>query len=83
MPDSLYNFDSKLVLVTGGGSGLGLEISKFFVETGASVVITGRGEEKLGEPEDIAAAALFLASDAAKFITGVNLPVHGGNSIGF
>lgn len=39
--------------------------------------------KKLGEPEDIAAAALFLASDAAKFITGVNLPVDGGNSIGF
>ena len=54
MPDSLYNFDNKLVLVTGGGSGLGLEISKFFVEAGASVVITGSGEEKLGEPEYIA-----------------------------
>lgn len=39
--------------------------------------------KKLGEPADIAAAALFLASDAAKFITGVNLPVDGGNSIGF
>ena len=38
---------------------------------------------KLGEPEDIAAAAVFLASDASKFVTGVNLPVDGGNSIGF
>lgn len=39
--------------------------------------------KKLGEAEDIAAAALYLASDAAKFVTGVNLPVDGGNSIGF
>jgi len=38
---------------------------------------------KLGEPEDVADAALFLASDAAKYLTGVILPVDGGNSVGF
>lgn len=38
---------------------------------------------KLGEPSDIGDAAVFLASDAAKFLTGVILPVDGGNSIGF
>ncbi len=38
---------------------------------------------RLGEPADIAHAAVFLASDRAKFITGVVLPVDGGNSIGF
>ncbi|HEV8284157.1 MAG TPA: SDR family oxidoreductase [Chitinophagaceae bacterium] len=37
----------------------------------------------LGQPSDVADAALFLTSDAAKFITGVVLPVDGGNSIGF
>lgn len=36
-----------------------------------------------GKPEDIAAAAVYLASDAARFVTGINLPVDGGNSIGF
>ncbi len=35
---------------------------------------------RIGEPEDIAAAAAFLASDDASFITGVNLPVDGGVS---
>jgi len=38
---------------------------------------------RLGEPADIAHAALFLASEQSKFVTGVVLPVDGGNSIGF
>jgi NAD(P)-dependent dehydrogenase (short-subunit alcohol dehydrogenase family) len=37
----------------------------------------------MGQPEDIGAAALYLASDGAKYVTGVVLPVDGGNSVGF
>jgi NAD(P)-dependent dehydrogenase (short-subunit alcohol dehydrogenase family) len=37
----------------------------------------------MGQPEDIGAAALYLASDGAKYVTGIVLPVDGGNSIGF
>jgi NAD(P)-dependent dehydrogenase (short-subunit alcohol dehydrogenase family) len=37
----------------------------------------------MGQPDDIGEAAGFLASDAARYITGVILPVDGGNSIGF
>lgn len=37
----------------------------------------------MGQPTDIGDAAYFLASDESKFITGVVLPVDGGNSIGF
>lgn len=37
----------------------------------------------LGLPEDIADAAYYLTSDRAKYITGIVLPVDGGNSIGF
>lgn len=34
-----------------------------------------------GQPDDVAGAATFLASPAARFITGVILPVDGGYSI--
>ncbi|MCU0429023.1 MAG: glucose 1-dehydrogenase [Cytophagaceae bacterium] len=36
-----------------------------------------------GTPDDIGYAAVYLASDEARFITGTMLVVDGGNSIGF
>ena len=38
---------------------------------------------KMGEPEDVAEAVYFLCSPASKYVTGVVMPVDGGNSIGF
>ena len=37
----------------------------------------------LGNPLDVADAAYYVSSESAKYITGVILPVDGGNSIGF
>jgi NAD(P)-dependent dehydrogenase (short-subunit alcohol dehydrogenase family) len=37
---------------------------------------------RIGRPEDIAQAALYLASDAASFITGTALVVDGGGLAG-
>ncbi len=38
---------------------------------------------RFGETDDIGAAAVYLCSPAAKFVTGAVLPVDGGASIGF
>ena len=36
---------------------------------------------RMSTPEDVANAALYLASDGARFITGIELPVDGGRTI--
>lgn len=36
---------------------------------------------RVGQPSDIAAMALFLASDASSWITGQTYPVNGGFSL--
>jgi NAD(P)-dependent dehydrogenase (short-subunit alcohol dehydrogenase family) len=38
---------------------------------------------RLGKPDEVADAAYFLISPSSSYITGVVLPVDGGNSIGF
>ncbi len=49
-----------------------------------SAKILGRTPmNKFGEPDDIGWAAVYLCSPAAKFVTGVVLPVDGGAAIGF
>jgi gluconate 5-dehydrogenase len=39
--------------------------------------------QRFGDPADIGWAAVYLCSPAARFVTGVVLPVDGGASIGF
>ena len=44
---NVFSLSGKTALVTGGGTGIGLGISKALLEAGAQVVITGRREEVL------------------------------------
>jgi 3-oxoacyl-[acyl-carrier protein] reductase len=52
--------------------------SEQFREATAALTAVGR----IGEPEDIAAAVAFLASDEASFVTGQTLYVDGGQTLG-
>ena len=44
-------------------------------------IIAGIPLGRMSTPEDVAQAALYLASDASNFITGIELPVDGGRTI--
>jgi 3-oxoacyl-[acyl-carrier protein] reductase len=44
-------------------------------------IIAGIPLGRMSTPEDVAEAALYLASDAGRFITGIELPVDGGRTI--
>jgi NAD(P)-dependent dehydrogenase (short-subunit alcohol dehydrogenase family) len=53
---AMGEFEGKVALITGAGSGL-------------------------GRPDDAAYAVLYLASDEARFLTGIILPVDGGHTV--
>jgi NAD(P)-dependent dehydrogenase (short-subunit alcohol dehydrogenase family) len=60
--DNPVDFSGKVIIVTGGGRGVGLGISRRFLEAGADVVICGRSEvDKLPEAGERQAA--FIAAD--------------------
>ena len=66
------------------GAGFGLDrnasqqMAATLTERGGSLQPAGR----VGRPEDIAEAVLYLASDAAGFVTGTHLLVDGGMTVG-
>jgi uncharacterized oxidoreductase len=57
------NITNKTVLVTGGGSGIGLEIAKLLSAKNNKVIITGRSEEKLQKAATGLTNVTAIASD--------------------
>ena len=69
-------FKSKTALVTGGGTGIGLAVSKRFAAEGAGVVIMGRRRGPLEE------AAAELEKAAAESGSGARVRVFDGTDVG-
>ncbi len=55
-------------------------IKDAFARTGRTLPTDGPGIPAIGQPSDIANAALFLASDEARMVTGQVLAVDGGST---
>jgi 3-oxoacyl-[acyl-carrier protein] reductase len=50
-------------------------------ETGHEVALGMQALKRLGKPEDVADVVAFVASDAARWITGASIPVDGGSKL--
>ncbi len=57
--------EKKTVLITGGTSGIGLELAKQLLQRGNTVIVTGRDEEKLGAAERALAGVYTFKSDVS------------------
>ncbi|GAA2488901.1 SDR family oxidoreductase [Streptomyces longisporus] len=57
------------------------EMARFVWEPGEKEPAAGLPLGRIGEPEDVAWAVLWLASDAAQWITGADLLVDGGTRV--
>ncbi|MBN8974933.1 MAG: SDR family oxidoreductase [Rhizobiales bacterium] len=78
---SLAPFDIRVnVLAPGAIADTNLEPSRWQSERERDVMISRTPQRRLGQSQDIAPSALFLASPLSSFITGATLFVDGGRS---
>jgi 3-oxoacyl-[acyl-carrier protein] reductase len=58
------------------------EMSSFTkTEAGREIALGMQALKRLGKPEDVADVVAFVASDAARWITGASIPVDGGSKL--
>jgi NAD(P)-dependent dehydrogenase (short-subunit alcohol dehydrogenase family) len=50
-------------------------------EAGREIALGMQALKRIGKPEDVADVVAFLASDAARWITGASIPVDGGSKL--
>ncbi|MEL6666602.1 MAG: glucose 1-dehydrogenase [Pseudomonadota bacterium] len=83
-------FDNKTVIISGGGSGIGLQVAKQFFAKGANVVINGRNSDKLrdaarsidaSETRVIAHAGDISSPATAKALVAKATQIFGGVDI--
>lgn len=66
MAHHLFSLEGKTAIVTGGSRGIGLGIARAFIDAGARVIITARGQEGLDAAvKTLGANALAIRSDNA------------------
>jgi NAD(P)-dependent dehydrogenase (short-subunit alcohol dehydrogenase family) len=60
-------FTNKIVVITGGTSGIGLTAAKQVIKEGAKVVVTGRSPQSVGDAQnEIGANGVAIAADVTK-----------------
>ena len=58
------------------------DMSNFIkTEAGREVTLAMQALNRIGQPEDVAEVVAFLASDAARWVTGASIPVDGGSKL--
>lgn len=58
------------------------DMSNFIkTEAGREVTLAMQALKRIGQPEDVAEVVAFLASDAARWVTGASIPVDGGSKL--
>ncbi|MFK3797177.1 SDR family oxidoreductase [Pseudomonas sp. NPDC088444] len=64
MSKSIRNFDNKVILITGGTSGIGFETARQFIAQGAQVVVTGVSNQRVeATAKELGEKAVVLAAD--------------------
>src|SRR5258706_14619356 len=83
-----FDFSTRTVLVTGGGTGIGLATARAFVAAGADVVITGRrtdvlteAVESVGSPRVSYVTAGIATSAGSRAAAAATIARHGNPDV--
>ena len=82
MASALGPYDVRVNAVSPGPVRTGMTAVRTSTPEGEASLLKGVIRRRIGTPEDVANAILFLASDEADFITGTTLFVDGGILVG-
>jgi NAD(P)-dependent dehydrogenase (short-subunit alcohol dehydrogenase family) len=63
----MSRFTNRVVVITGGTSGIGLAAARRFIKEGAKVVVTGRNLQSVGDAQkEFSANGIAIAADVTK-----------------